>query len=51
MNDEERDQASSRTTEPPDDSPAEDEERSHREHIAETGEPKRDRLGNADGAS
>jgi hypothetical protein len=28
-----------------------DDERENREHIAETGEPNRDALGNADGAS
>lgn len=28
-----------------------DEERAHREQIEKTGEPKRDKLGNADGAS
>jgi len=28
-----------------------DEERENREHIAESGEPQRDALGNADGAS
>lgn len=28
-----------------------DDERNNRDHIAETGEPERDALGNADGAS
>jgi hypothetical protein len=51
MTDEDRELASHETTDPAEDSSDEDEERSHREHIARTGEPKRDRLGNAEGAS
>jgi hypothetical protein len=51
MTDEDRKQVSDETTDPAEDSSDADEERSHREHIARTGEPKRDRLGNAEGAS
>jgi hypothetical protein len=47
----EPEQASDETSATTEGCRAEDEERAHRQHIAETGEPKRDRLGNAEGAS